>query len=216
MTIKNTEEKKRTTTSKGFQLTTKLNFSDRFKALRKSKYKTVEDFIKAFDRANDMYLSNRAVNHWEQGDSIPEVYTLIKLCDFFGCDLDYLFGRIDTTTHAIEVIEKETGLSVPAIKRLIEWNNGSAKSKAWISYISKIFEHKEIFDVMNGISDFFMYSMCEIKAVYNNRGQAAIDAIDMQTASLWKIQKHFIDIIEVMGAKYGSRIQNEEKQKSRS
>ena len=216
MTIKNTEEKKRTTTSKGFQLTTKLNFSDRFKALRKSKYKTVEDFIKAFDRANDMYLSNRAVNHWEQGDSIPEVYTLIKLCDFFGCDLDYLFGRIDTTTHAIEVIEKETGLSVPAIKRLIEWNNGDSKQKKWISYISKIFESKNIFNVMNSISDYFMYSMLEVKSLYNSHGQNAIDAIDMQTASLWKIQHDFIKIIEEMGYKHRKQISNKEKQKNRT
>ena len=215
MTIKNTEEKKRTTTSKGFQLTTKLNFSDRFKALRKSKYKNVEDFIKAFDYANDMYLTKRAVNHWEQGDSIPEVYTLIKLCDFFGCDLDYLFCRIDTTTHAIEVIEKETGLSVPAIKKIIEWNNGDSRQKKWISYISKIFEHKDISDVMNNMSAYFMHSMIEVKALYNKHGQDAIDAIDMQTASLWKLQHDFTKIVEELGSKHRKQILNKEKQKSR-
>lgn len=194
---------------------TNQHFANRFSSLRKRDYRKVKDFRDAFQDAFDVDFEVKTIRNWEQGICVPNVYTIIKLCDFFHCDLDYLFCRIDTTTHAIEVIEKETGLSVPAIKRIIEWNNGNPKSKAWISYLSKIFENKNIFNVMNSISDYFMYSMLEVKSLYNSHGQNAIDAIDMQTASLWKIQHDFINIIEEMGYKHRKKIQNKEKQKNR-
>ena len=157
---------------------TNQHFSTRFSSLRKRDYRKVVDFRDAFQDAFDVYFEVKTIRNWEQGICVPNVYTIIKLCDFFHCDLDYLFCRIDTTTHAIEVIEKETGLSVPAIKRLIEWNNGDSKQKKW--------------------------------------GQNAIDAIDMQTASLWKIQHDFIKLIEEMGYKHRKQISNKEKQKNRS
>lgn len=195
---------------------TNQHFAKRFSSLRKRDYRKVKDFRDAFQDAFDVDFEVKTIRNWEQGICVPNVYTIIKLCDFFHCDLDYLFCRIDTTTHAIEVIEKETGLSVPAIKRLIEWNNGDSKQKKWISYISKIFESKNIFNVMNSVSDYFMYSMLEVKSLYNSHGQNAIDAIDMQTASLWKIQHDFIKIIEEMGYKHRKQISNKEKQKNRT
>lgn len=198
-----------------FVRTTKTTFSKTLFKLRKVKYPTVKEFCNSFASKTGITLSETTYSKWEEGKSIPDACTLLKICDFFHCDLDYLFGRIDTTTHAIEVIEKETGLSVPAIKKIIEWNNGDSRQKKWISYISKIFEHKDISDVMNNMSAYFMHSMIEVKALYNKHGQDAIDAIDMQTASLWKLQHDFTKIVEELGSKHRKQILNKEKQKSR-
>lgn len=193
---------------------TNQHFSTRFSSLRKRDYRKVVDFRNAFQDAFDVYFEVKTIRNWEQGICVPNVYTIIKLCDFFHCDLDYLFGRIDTTTHAIEVIEKETGLSVPAIKKIIEWNNGDSRQKKWISYISKIFEHKDISNIMNNMSAYFMHSMIEVKALYNKHPQDAIDSIDMQIASLWKLQHDFTKIVEELGSKHRKQILNKEKQKS--
>ena len=199
---------------KEFEQTTGTIFSNTLLKLRKDKYPTVKEFLDSFASQTGIVLVDSTYRKWEEG-TIPDACMLLKFCEFFHCDLDYLFGRIDTTTHAIEVIEKETGLSVPAIKRIIEWNNGDSKRKAWISYISKIFEHTSISGVMNNMSDYFMYSMIEAKSLYNHHGQNAIDAIDMQTASLWKLQHDITKIVEELGSKHRKQILNKEKQKNR-
>ncbi|MCI8951596.1 MAG: hypothetical protein HFG49_16500 [Lachnospiraceae bacterium] len=66
---------------------------------------------------------NNVVNtmrKWLKGETIPEYYTMIRLCekDCLNCSLDYLLGRIECTTHNIQFIHDETGLSEDAIKQL--------------------------------------------------------------------------------------------------
>ena len=45
---------------------------------------------------------------------------LLRLCNHFDCDLDYLLGRIDKTKHDIAFICKETHLSEPAVRQLMK------------------------------------------------------------------------------------------------
>lgn len=42
-----------------------------------------------------------------------------RLCKVLDCDMDYLFGLIDTPKHAQTDIMKETGLSEPAVANLL-------------------------------------------------------------------------------------------------
>ena len=67
-------------------------------------------------RLNQEYSKN--VSNWEQGIAFPEYETLFKLCEILDCDMDYLFGRIDCTTHDLQFIRDQTGLSEEAIKAL--------------------------------------------------------------------------------------------------
>ena len=57
----------------------------------------------------------RTVQYWEHGDVIPNLDSLICVSDLLDIDLDYLIGRIDEPTHAIEFIKDQTGLSSDAI-----------------------------------------------------------------------------------------------------
>jgi len=60
----------------------------------------------------------QTIRNWEQGRSIPSWDTLLKLAEFYGCEIDFLFDEIETETHDLEFICKETGLSADAVKIL--------------------------------------------------------------------------------------------------
>lgn len=63
------------------------------------------------------------IESWEQGRNAPSLSKLIKLAEFYDCDLDYLTGRIDCKTHDLQFIHDQTGLSERAIKKLQNLNS---------------------------------------------------------------------------------------------
>lgn len=86
------------------------NFGKSLKAARKNHgLKTQQEFVDAL--TNYGFSTTLAtVRNWEQGKTFPEATTLDVLCDFFGCDMDYLFGRISCKTHDTQFICDYTGL----------------------------------------------------------------------------------------------------------
>lgn len=90
-----------------------FSFKDGFKRARKNNGYTQKSFAEKFEK-----ISIDTIKNWEQGRNIPEIKTLEKLCDFFHCDLDYLFGNIECKTHDTQFIHNETGLSEKAIEEL--------------------------------------------------------------------------------------------------
>ena len=60
----------------------------------------------------------KTIMNWEQGISEPSMGTLLKLSQFYDCDLDFLTGRIDCRTHDLQFIHDQTGLSEKAIEKL--------------------------------------------------------------------------------------------------
>ena len=91
----------------------KEGFKKGFKRARKEAGYTQQEFADAFS-----YVTIETVRNWEQGRNIPEIDTIEKLCGFFNCDLDYLFGRIDYKTHDHEYICETTGLTEKAVEIL--------------------------------------------------------------------------------------------------
>ena len=95
------------------------SFAAGFKRARKKKGYTQDGFCKAFNEYRaDFAVPIYTVRNWEQGRSIPEWKTIEILCDFFECDVDYLFNTIEQTTHDIAFICGYTGLSEETIKNL--------------------------------------------------------------------------------------------------
>ncbi len=78
-------------------------------------------------------LSLDTIRSWEQGYSIPDIKSLLKLCDFFGCDLDYLLGRIDKKTHDLQFICDQTGLSAAAVNKLRSFKGEDFQAAAYNS-----------------------------------------------------------------------------------
>lgn len=69
--------------------------------------------------AGKLNVSQQTVSGWESGKSIPDMPMLITLCNFFGCEVDSILGRIDDyETHDNKWICEKTGLSEQTIKNL--------------------------------------------------------------------------------------------------
>lgn len=66
--------------------------------------------------ASELNVSQQTVSGWETGKNIPEMPMLITLCNFFGCEVDSLLGRIDDyKTHDNKWICEKTGLSEKSV-----------------------------------------------------------------------------------------------------
>ena len=75
---------------------------------------------KLYDAIHARYpdFKSSTVHSWWSYVSIPCNDNLALLADFLDCDIDYLLGRIDESTHTRKYIQEETGLSENAIEVL--------------------------------------------------------------------------------------------------
>ena len=77
-----------------------------------------EQWITQQDLAVMMEKSEKTIMNWEQGQATPSVHELMKLAKIYGCDMDYLTGRMDQKTYDLKFIHDQTGLSEKAIEKL--------------------------------------------------------------------------------------------------
>ncbi len=64
-------------------------FSTRLKELR------VEKNLSQNELAKQLNISVACVNRWENNLRIPNIDSLIILCNFFSCSADYILGLVD-------------------------------------------------------------------------------------------------------------------------
>lgn len=62
--------------------------------------------------AQKLGISQRAYSNYETGTREPDIETMIKLADYFGVTIDYLFGRSDEPNTSLKVPEEYKNLSV--------------------------------------------------------------------------------------------------------
>lgn len=91
-------------------------FGERLKELRKASGFTQGELYEKISGNKE----SKTIRNWERGKTMPNVSDLLKLCEIFNCDCDYLLGRIDAKTHDLEFISEMTGLTEGAIKILNE------------------------------------------------------------------------------------------------
>ncbi len=95
----------------------KKNFGKKLQKLRDNKHLTQEELSEILE------CSPEAVRHWEQGRILPTPKNLFKICDFFNCDVAYLFAIIEEKTYELKDLKDRTGLSVEALQLIIEERN---------------------------------------------------------------------------------------------
>lgn len=78
------------------------------------------------------YKNAQTISNWETGVSPPSLKTMMILAEMYECDLDHLTGRLDPPTHDMAFIQKETGLSVEAIKALKEYHEKKQFVVSWL------------------------------------------------------------------------------------
>lgn len=130
-----------------------FSFKDGIKRARKKCGYTQQSFSVEFG------VCIETVRNWEQGRNIPDSTTLKRLCDFFHCNLDYLFFNIDCQSHDIQFITDKTGLSENVIKNLM-------KLKTYEEGKKRLF----IIDILLQNSD-FIFLMDKIIFYYHNKNE---------------------------------------------
>jgi transcriptional regulator with XRE-family HTH domain len=113
----------------------------KIKSLRKSKFKTQDLFAEAID------VSVETVRNWEQGWTLAELGTFIRIAKILDCDLDYLLSDLECKTHDTQFIHDETGLSETAIKKMRSLNDAEK------TLISDLIEHKDFIYLVRQLHD---------------------------------------------------------------
>ena len=63
-------------------------------------------------------VARQTIAKWERGDSMPQLYDLLEVCNLFKCELGYMLCEYDCKTRTATDIQAETGLSEVAISRI--------------------------------------------------------------------------------------------------
>ena len=77
--------------------------------------------------ALDIGLSKAAVTRWNQTESTPNGDVLCKLADYFGCSVDYLLGRENTSDTTVlpaklqELVDTASSLSEEQLSDLLRY-----------------------------------------------------------------------------------------------
>lgn len=106
------------------------------KTARENLNMTRPEFKKKFNEfVGEDICTVESLKNWESGRSTPKrIETVIDLCEFLNCDIDYLFGRIDCKTHDSSFIHDYTGLSDEAIENL-SFSNHNKRLMNFINYL---------------------------------------------------------------------------------
>lgn len=64
-------------------------FAKRLKELREEKKMSQNELAK------ELKISAACISRWESGLRIPDIESLILLCNFFNCSADFLIGLTD-------------------------------------------------------------------------------------------------------------------------
>ncbi|MED9903574.1 MAG: helix-turn-helix transcriptional regulator [Lachnospiraceae bacterium] len=87
-------------------------FAQRLKQLR------TERQVSQSELATVLNISNRTISMYEQGNSEPNVETLIKIANYFNVTTDYLIGLSEGKTTDLQKLYEEIGLSEASIDYL--------------------------------------------------------------------------------------------------
>lgn len=99
-----------------------FSFAKGFKRVRKETGYTQQTFSDVFTIDGNK-ISIETVRNWEQGKTFPEVSTILELCKFFKCDIDYLFNGIDCRKIDNQYISNLTALNEKSITALKEFQS---------------------------------------------------------------------------------------------
>lgn len=112
----------------------KASIKPGLKKARKAANLTQQQLADALD------VSLKTVMNWEQGIVSPSLETTMKIADILHCDIDFLTGRIQCSTHDTQFIHDQTGLSEKAIAKLqAEYRTNRATGRS--DTISHLVEH---------------------------------------------------------------------------
>lgn len=202
------------------------------RALQKKNWdlkKLADEYDKKYSDENGKTIYN-TLRKWHSPNGNPTLNILVRICDLLECDIDYLLGRIEESTHTIKFIGEKTGLSEDSQKRLQEIMKTPQDGKEMIKILDElirnpafsIFLIKDInrcyskFDNLKLAENSPIYKIAKQKhtikeeielknsgdIVYDSFRQRLSDCHDSYDASLFRIQGDFGKLIDDLIQKY--------------
>ena len=113
------------------------------KALTRKKWdlkKLANEYDKKYPSENGKTIYN-TLRKWRSPNGNPTLNILVRICDLLECDIDYLLGRIEESTHTIKSIQEKTGLSETSQKRLQEIIKTPQDGKEMIVILDKLIQN---------------------------------------------------------------------------
>ena len=110
------------------------------RALQKKNWdlkKLADEYDKKYSDENGKTIYN-TLRKWRSPNGNPTLNILVRICDLLECDIDYLLGRIEESTHTIKFIGEKTGLSEDSQKRLQEIMKTPQDGKEMIKILDEL------------------------------------------------------------------------------
>ena len=97
----------------------KIEIGKRIKAEQKKLKRKIDNRpYNQSDLAYEIGCDQKTVSKWETGETTPDLYYALKLCELFDCELGYLLCEYDQKTRKTADIKELTGLSGEACQVL--------------------------------------------------------------------------------------------------
>ena len=91
----------------------KSNIVKNLVTLRKQKKLTQQEL------GNIINYSDKAISRWENGESLPDISVLEKLCDFYGVEFEYLISEHDTPPTIAEKTQTSLKIAIVLLASVI-------------------------------------------------------------------------------------------------
>ena len=86
------------------------------------------------DLARELKVSRVSISRYETGERDPDLATILRLCDIFGCTTDYLLGRSPVASPELSPEEEDLLLAwraaPPEIRAIIDTALGPYREDA--------------------------------------------------------------------------------------
>ena len=80
--------------------------------------------------ADHVGVTRQAIAQWKDGKTNPDVYSFVKIAEFFKVPYEYLLGETDSKVRENMKLADELKLSDEAINRLLEWATAEKENKS--------------------------------------------------------------------------------------
>lgn len=150
------------------------------------------------DLAIAVGVSVESIRNWEQGRVLPSYEKLIELSKILECDCDYLLGTMDYSTHDIQFIHDQTGLSEKTISKLLTWKDEEPHR---IRYLSRIIEDSGLPEYLDLIRK-GIYDQVDTEGSFRTKGNIAFSEYQIsqldnsKDAYLFKLSRISTDMVE--------------------
>jgi hypothetical protein len=93
---------------------------------RKRKAQFKKDFCTNQETTREEKPFNNTFHKWIYGGIVPDTVTLIKICNFFNCEMDYFLTEQETFSKSIESAADVTGLEYQSVEVLSQAKQATA------------------------------------------------------------------------------------------